>query len=75
MSYISDLLRPFGKSTSDLKLLVCYYRRLPDQDETHALLALLTDYCGGVLPPLSLIPVDHMQDTDSTIEIWGVAQG
>jgi hypothetical protein len=48
---------------------------LPDKDETHALLALLTDYCGGVLPPLSLIPVDHMQDTDSTIEIWGVAQG
>ena len=75
MSYISDLLRPFGKSTSDLKLLVCYYRRPPDHDETHALLALLTDYCGGVLPPLSLIPVDHMQDTDSTIEIWGVAQG
>lgn len=75
MSYISDLLRPFGKSTSDLKLLVCYYRRLPDHDETHALLALLTDYCGGVLPPLSLIPVNHMQDADSTIEIWGVSQG
>jgi enamine deaminase RidA (YjgF/YER057c/UK114 family) len=75
MSYISDLLRPFGRSPSDLKLLVCYYRRLPDQDETDALLSLLTDYCGGVLPPLSLIPVDHMQDEDSTIEIWGVAQG
>ena len=75
MSYISDLLRPFGRSPLDLKLLVCYYRRLPDQDETDALLSLLTDYCGGVLPPLSLIPVDHMQDEDSTIEIWGVAQG
>ncbi|MAF07959.1 MAG: hypothetical protein CL389_08900 [Acidiferrobacteraceae bacterium] len=75
MSYISDLLRPFGRSPSDLKLLVCYYRRLPDQDETHALIGLLSDYCGGVLPPLSLIPVDHMQDADSTIEIWGVAQG
>jgi len=75
MSYINDLLRPFGRSPADLKLLVCYYRRLPDQDETDALLSLLTDYCGGVLPPLSLIPVDHMQDEDSTIEIWGVAQG
>jgi len=75
MSYISDLLRPFGRSPLDLKLLVCYFRRLPDQDETDALLSLLTDYCGGVLPPLSLIPVDHMQDEDSTIEIWGVAQG
>tara|TARA_Y100001960_G_scaffold322997_1_gene400577 strand:+ start:615 stop:1847 length:1233 start_codon:yes stop_codon:yes gene_type:complete len=75
MSYISDLLRAFGRSPSDLKLLVCYYRRLPDQDETGALLGLLSDYCGGVLPPLSLIPVDHMQDMDSTIEIWGVAQG
>jgi len=68
-------LRAFGRSPSDLKLLVCYYRRLPDQDETGALLGLLSDYCGGVLPPLSLIPVDHMQDMDSTIEIWGVAQG
>jgi len=75
MSYISDLLRAFGRSPSDLKLLVCYYRRLPDQDETDALVALLSDYCGGVLPPISLIPVDHMQDEDSTIEIWGVAQG
>ena len=75
MSYVSDLLRPFGRSPSDLKLLVCYYRRLPDQDETHALIGLLSDYCGGVLPPLSLIPVDHMQDANSTIEIWGVAQG
>ena len=75
MSYISDLLRPFGKVSADLKLLVCYYRRLPDHDETQALVHLLADYCGGVLPPLSLIPVDHMQDKDSTIEIWGVAQG
>ena len=75
MSYISDLLRPFGKVPADLKLLVCYYRRLPDHDETEALVHLLADYCGGVLPPLSLIPVDHMQDKDSTIEIWGVAQG
>ena len=75
MSYISDLLRPFGKAPADLKLLVCYYRRLPDHDETQALVHLLADYCGGVLPPLSLIPVDHMQDKDSTIEIWGVAQG
>jgi len=75
MSYISDLLRPFGRHPSDLKLLVCYYRKLPECAETDALVQLLSDYCGGVLPPLSLIPVDHMQDADSTIEIWGVAQG
>ena len=75
MSYISDLLRPFGRDPSDLKLLVCYYRSLPECAETEALVQLLTDCCGGVLPPLTLIPVEHMQDTDSTIEIWGVAQG
>ena len=75
MSYISDLLRPFGRVPADMKLLVCYYRRLAENDQTHALINLLADYCGGVLPPLSLIPVDHMQDEHSTIEIWGVAEG
>jgi len=47
MSYISDLLRAFGKVPADLKLLVCYYRRLPDHDETEALVHLLADYCRG----------------------------
>jgi|TARA_A100001011_G_scaffold360551_1_gene407947 hypothetical protein len=48
---------------------------LSDHDEIEALVHLLADYCGGVLPPLSLRLVDHMQDIVSTIEIWGVAQG
>ncbi|RPF99713.1 MAG: hypothetical protein CBC11_009570 [Proteobacteria bacterium TMED51] len=48
---------------------------LSDHDEIEALVHLLADYCGGVLPPLSLRLVDHMQDIVSTIEIWGVVQG
>ena len=75
MSYISDLLRPFGRSPMDLKLMVCYYTASSDDDLTQKLLKLLQDCCGGILPPITLVPVPHMQTADSTVEIWGVAQG
>ena len=75
MSYIEDLLRPFGRTPSDLKLMVCYYTASSDEGVTSDLLKLLTDCCGGILPPLTLVPVPHMQTADSTVEIWGVAQG
>ena len=75
MSYIEDLLRPFKRSPSDLKLMVCYYTASEEEDITPDLLELLCDCCGGVLPPLTLVPVPHMQTGDSTVEIWGVAHG
>ena len=75
MSYIDDLLRPFGRSPADLKLMVCYYTASAEEDVTPHLLQLLRDCCGGVLPPVTLVPVPHMQTADSTVEIWGVAQG
>ena len=75
MSYLSDLLRPFGRSPKDLKLMVCYYTAPSDENATQQLLRLLQDCCGGVLPPITLVPVPHMQTSDSTVEIWGVAQG
>ncbi|MDP7453092.1 MAG: hypothetical protein QF661_10425 [Arenicellales bacterium] len=75
MSYIDDLLRPFGRSPADLKLMVCYYTASAEEDVTPGLLQLLRDCCGGVLPPVTLVPVPHMQTADSTVEIWGVAQG
>ena len=75
MSYIDDLLRPFGRSPADLKLIVCYYTASDEEDNTPHLLQLLRDCCGGVLPPVTLVPVPHMQTADSMVEIWGVAQG
>jgi hypothetical protein len=55
--------------------MVCYYTASEDEDITPNLLQLLCDCCGGVLPPLTLVPVPHMQTGDSTVEIWGVAHG
>ena len=74
MSYVEDLLRPFNCKTSDIKLLVCYFQKSNDENIIGKMLELLRNCCGGVLPPLTLIPVPHMQTPDSTVEIWGVVQ-
>ena len=74
MSYVEDLLRPFNCKTSDIKLLVCYFQKSDDEEMSNKMLNLLRNCCGGVLPPITLVPVPHMQSPDSTVEIWGVAQ-
>ena len=51
--------------------MVCYYTASEEEDITPDLLELLCDCCGGVLPPLTLVPVPHMQTGDSTVEILG----
>jgi len=56
-----------------LALAVCYFRSSGDQRETEAFLDLVAEHTGGVLPPMTLVPVPHMQTPDSTVEIWGVA--
>ena len=72
-TYIEELLAGFGLSASDLALAVCYFRSSGDQRETEAFLDLVAEHTGGVLPPMTLVPVPHMQTPDSTVEIWGVA--
>lgn len=75
MSYIEDLLRPFGRRPVDLKLMVCYFTSTGSQAETEALCATLADCVGGALPPLTLVPQPHMHTPETTVEIWGVAEG
>ena len=72
-TYIEELLAGFGLSSSDLALTVCYFRSAGDQCDTEAFLDLVAENTGGVLPPMTLVPVPHMQTPDSTVEIWGVA--
>jgi len=75
MSYIEDLLRAFERGSADLKIAVCYFTSSGTPEETRAFATLLAECMGGVLPPLTLVPQPHMHTPDSTVEIWGVAQG
>ncbi|MCK1429169.1 hypothetical protein [Bradyrhizobium sp. 87] len=75
MSYIEDLLRPFGRSPADLKLMVCYFTSTGTEDETVAFAKTLADCVGGALPPVTLVPKPMMHNPNTTVEIWGVAQG
>lgn len=75
MSYIEDLLRGFNRSPVDLKLCVCYFTSNGSQAETEAFVRVLQNCIGGALPPLTLVPVPHMHTPETTVEIWGVAQG
>ncbi|WOH57665.1 RidA family protein [Bradyrhizobium sp. BWC-3-1] len=75
MSYIEDLLRPFGRAPSDLKLMVCYFTSTGTEAETIAFAKTLADCVGGALPPMTLVPKPMMHNPRTTVEIWGVAQG
>lgn len=74
MSYVEDLLRGFGRSPADLKLMVCYFSSTGTEAETVAFAKTIADCVGGVLPPMTLLPNNVMRDKN-TVEIWGVAQG
>lgn len=75
MSYIEDLLRPFGRVPADLKLMVCYFTSTGTEAETIAFAKTLADCVGGALPPMTLVPKPMMHSPKSTVEIWGVAPG
>lgn len=74
MGYIEDLLRPFGRTPADLKLIVCYFSSTGTEAETVVFAKTLADCVGGALPPMTLLPSSVMRDVN-TVEIWGVAQG
>ena len=75
MSYIEDLLRGFGRTTADLKLMLCYYTCDDGENTTRQVLDILSGCIGGALPPTTLIAKPMMHSVENTVEIWGVAQG
>ena len=75
MTYIEDLLRPFGRRPADLKMMVCYFTSSGDQAETEAFVGTIADCVGGALPPMTLVPKPQMQTPRLLVEIWGIAQG
>lgn len=75
MSLLEDLLRPFGRTLADLKLLVCYFTSTGSEAETAAFLKTLADCIPGALPPLTVVPTPALHTQETRLEIWGVAQG
>ncbi len=75
MTYIEDLLRGFARRPADLKLLVAYFVSDGSQAATQRFLDTLAASIGGPLPPVTLVPQTHMQTPETTVEIWGVAEG
>ncbi|MDA0703929.1 MAG: hypothetical protein O3A96_11940 [Proteobacteria bacterium] len=75
MSYIEDLLRPFGRRPADLKFMVCYFTSDGSAAVTEAFVRTLADCMGGALPPMTLVAQPMMHTVENTVEIWGVAEG
>jgi enamine deaminase RidA (YjgF/YER057c/UK114 family) len=75
MSYIEDLLRPFGRRPADLKFMTCYYTSDGTAAVTEEFVRTLADCMGGALPPMTLVAQPMMHTAENTVEIWGVAEG
>jgi hypothetical protein len=75
MRIVEDILRAFDATTPDLALLVCYFTSDGSEESVRAFAALVTACCGGVLPPITLVPQPGMHDAEMMVEIWGVAKG
>lgn len=73
MSYIEDILRSFDATTSDLRLLVCYFASDGSAEETHRFVEALDDCVAGTLPPITVVSQPHLHSEDERVEIWGVA--
>jgi enamine deaminase RidA (YjgF/YER057c/UK114 family) len=74
MSYIADLMRGFGRSPADLKLMVCYYQCDEGERTTQRMSEILAACTGGALPPVTLVAKPMMHTIENTVEIWGVGQ-
>ncbi|WP_024520877.1 RidA family protein [Bradyrhizobium sp. Tv2a-2] len=75
MSLLEDLLRPFGRTLADLKFMVCYFTSTGAEADTVAFAKVLADCMPGALPPVTLVPKPALHTPETTLEIWGVAQG
>ena len=75
MTYVDDLLAAFGRTTSDLRLVVAYFTSKGTEEETFAFLETVAACIPGPLPPMTVVPQPHMHTEDMTVEIWGVARG
>jgi enamine deaminase RidA (YjgF/YER057c/UK114 family) len=74
MSYIEDILRGFGRTPADLKLMVCYFTCPDGEATTRLFLDTVAGCVGGSLPPTTLVAKPMMHSAENTVEIWGVAQ-
>ena len=75
MRYVDDILAGFGKTSADLRLLVCYFTSDGREETTRRFLDAVADCVAGPLPPITCVAQPHMHSPEMTVEIWGVARG
>jgi len=75
MSYLDDLLRAFGKTMSDLRLVVAYFTSNGGEEATRSFIRTIAACIPGPLPPMTVVPQPHMHTKDMNVEIWGIAEG
>ena len=68
-------MRGFDRRPADLKLIVAYFTSDGRPETTTAFVDALAAAVAAPLPPVTLVPQPHMHTPDTTVEIWGVAQG
>ena len=74
MQLIEEILRAFAALPSDLALLVCYFTADGSEAVNRSVAEIVAACCGGILPPITLVPQPSMHTADMTVEIWGVAR-
>jgi len=74
MGLCSEIVRAFGKTPADYRLIVAHFASKGTPAETEAFLATVASCVEGALPPITVVPQPHMHSPDHLVEIWAVAQ-
>jgi enamine deaminase RidA (YjgF/YER057c/UK114 family) len=75
MGTIEEIVKGFGKSRADYRLIVGYFTSTGAPAETEAFIGAIADCVDGPLPPITVVPQPHMHSPITLTEIWAVAEG
>jgi len=73
MGLIEEIVKGFGKSRADYRLIVGYFTSTGTPAETEAYLASIAACVDGPLPPITVVPQPMMHSPVTLTEIWAVA--
>ena len=75
MGLIEEIVKGFGRSRADYRLIVAYFTSKGTPAETEAFIGAIADCVKGPLPPITVVPQPHMHSSNTLTEIWAVAEG
>ncbi len=75
MGLIEEIVKGFGRSRADYRLIVAYFTSKGTPAETEAFIGAIADCVKGPLPPITVVPQPYMHSSNTLTEIWAVAEG